>query len=189
MKKLLTILCLVLLVSCSPPDVPSHRLVQNGGLTYEVGSNDPYTGVSSTSNQDGQLERKKEYEKGIELSDTTFDYYDNGQLWSQENYKYGKREGLCEKFYENGQLFDRENYKNGNKDGLSETFYDNGQLYYKVNYKNGERDGLSETFYKNGQLSKTEEWKDGEYDGLWEYFDEDGNLTKTKEYKDGELIE
>ena len=48
MKQLLTILCLVLLVSCSdepppeptpevPYEVPSHRLVNNGGMTYETG--------------------------------------------------------------------------------------------------------------------------------------------------------
>ncbi len=37
MKKLLTILCLVLLVSCSPPpEVPSNQLVERQGVTYQV---------------------------------------------------------------------------------------------------------------------------------------------------------
>ena len=164
--RLLTILCLVLLSSCSPPpDVPSHRLVQDGGVTYEVGSNNPYTGVSSTFDQDGQLERKKEYENGIELSDTTFDYYDDGQLWIRENYKDGKR------------------------DGLMETFGENDQLSVRGNFKNGEFDGLLEYFGENGQLENRGNFKDGKLHGLVEYFDENGNLTKTEEYKDGELIE
>ena len=129
MKKLLTILCLVLLSSCSPPpDVPSHRLVQDGGVTYEVGSNNPYTGVSSTFDQDGQLEGKKEYENGIELSDMSFEYDGNGQLLNRGNYRNGKRDGLWEEFHDNGQLEFRENYIDGELDGLQEDFDEEGNL-------------------------------------------------------------
>ena len=31
-------------------------------------------------------------------------YHNNGQLWSTENYKDGKLDGLWEEFHENGQL-------------------------------------------------------------------------------------
>ena len=190
MKKLLTTLCLVLLVSCSPPDVPSHRLVQNGGLTYEVGSNDPYTGVSSTSNQDGQLGRKKEYEKGIELSDTIFIYHDNGQLWTQENYKKGERHGLQEWLYENGQLDYRENWKDGKEDGLFEGYHENGQLRSRENYKDGELDGLQEGYHENGQLVERRNYKNGKKDGLWEKYNKyNGDILKTEEYKNGVLQE
>ena len=138
MKRLLTILCLVLLSSCSQPDIPSHRLVQNGGLTYEVGSNNPYTGVSSTFDQDGQLERKKEYENGIELSDTIFGYHENGQLAFRGNLVDGKPEGLAETFRVNGQLQGRENYKNGKEDGLWEEFDEDGNLTRTQTFRNGE---------------------------------------------------
>ncbi|SVE32657.1 uncharacterized protein METZ01_LOCUS485511, partial [marine metagenome] len=46
MKQLLTILCLVLLVSCSPPpEVPSDKLVERQGITYEINSTTPFTGI------------------------------------------------------------------------------------------------------------------------------------------------
>ena len=78
MKKLLTILCLVLLVSCSltlPPEVlygaPSHRLINNGGMTFEIGSNDPFTGI-------------------------TIEYRENSQIKEKITYKNGKKDGLSE---------------------------------------------------------------------------------------------
>ena len=45
MKKLLTILCLVLLVSCSN-EVPDDQLVERQGVTYQVNSEKPFTGIS-----------------------------------------------------------------------------------------------------------------------------------------------
>ena len=96
MKKILTILCLVLLVSCSdqpppepPPEVlhevPSHRLINNGGMTFEIGSNDPFTGISIEYHENGQPEEKIHYKNGKEVSNTSFSYYENGQLKEKEN--------------------------------------------------------------------------------------------------------
>ncbi len=45
MKQLLTILCLVLLVSCSN-EVPDDQLVERQGVTYQVNSEKPFTGIS-----------------------------------------------------------------------------------------------------------------------------------------------
>ena len=45
MKKLLTTLCLVLLVSCSN-EVPDDQLVERQGATYQVNSEKPFTGIS-----------------------------------------------------------------------------------------------------------------------------------------------
>jgi Uncharacterized protein conserved in bacteria len=85
MKKFLTLLCLVLLVSCSN-EVPSDKLVERQGITYEVNSDKPFTGSSVS-------------------------YYQNGQLEFRKNYKDGKVDGLEEWFYENGQLSSQVNLK------------------------------------------------------------------------------
>ena len=136
MKHLLTIFCLVLLVSCSK-EVPSDKLVFRNGFIYEINSTVPFTGSS-------------------------VDYHDNGQLSSKGNYKDGKRDGLVEGFHENGQLRYRRNFKDGELDGLFEWFHKNGQLRFRGNYKNGKREGLWESFDEEGNLTKTKEYKNGE---------------------------
>ena len=70
MKKLLTILCLVLLVSCSN-EVPSHRLIEMGSVIFEIGSNDPFTGVS-IGYENGILTERTNYKNGKEVSKTMF---------------------------------------------------------------------------------------------------------------------
>jgi antitoxin component YwqK of YwqJK toxin-antitoxin module len=86
MKKLLTILCLVFLSSCSQepevvqePEVITGPFLFRDGVTYHQDTNEPITG-------------------------TVVSFYDNGQLRWRENYKDGNRDGLSERFYENGQL-------------------------------------------------------------------------------------
>ena len=103
----LTILCLVLLSSCSL-DVPIDKLVERNGITYYINSNTPFTGSSVS-------------------------YFENGQLEIKGNYKDGKRDGLWEGFHDNGQLKNRENYKDGKPtslNGLREYFDRNGNREY-----------------------------------------------------------
>jgi|TARA_B100001971_G_scaffold89984_1_gene82987 antitoxin component YwqK of YwqJK toxin-antitoxin module len=69
MKQLLTILCLVLLVSCSDNKVDEFY--------YDS----------------GQLEQRRTYEGDKELTEY---FYKNGQLQRRENYKNGKMDGLQE---------------------------------------------------------------------------------------------
>ena len=118
MKKLLTILCLVLLVSCSkepPPEVPSHRLINKGGMTFEIGSNDPFTGVSIEYHENGQLKEKINHKDGKEVSTTEFYYHENGQLKERGYFKGGKEDGMWEGFEENGQIEFTSYYINGKK--------------------------------------------------------------------------
>ncbi len=58
MKKLLTILGLVLLVSCSN-EVPSDKLVERNGITYEVNSTTPFTGSSVGYHDNSQLKERE----------------------------------------------------------------------------------------------------------------------------------
>jgi antitoxin component YwqK of YwqJK toxin-antitoxin module len=207
MKKLLTILCLVLLVSCSN-EVPSHRLIENGGVTFEIDSNDPFTGVSTEYHENGQPEEKTYYKNGKKVSKTRFDYYENGQLISIENYKNELLEGLHEDFYENGKLMTRGNYKDGKIDGLWEYFDEEGNLIGTKEYKWKEipsdqlveREGIryefnsqtpftgsSVDYRDNGQGFWKQNYKDGKLNGLREFFDEDGQLNWRENYKDGKL--
>ena len=111
MKKLLTILCLVLLVSCSN-DVPSDKLVYRNGLTYEVDSTTPFTGISVRYYEGNYLEYRKNYKDGKE--DGPYEsYHENSELWMRGNFKDGKYDGLWEYFDDERNLTKAENYKDG----------------------------------------------------------------------------
>ena len=161
MKNVLTILCLVLLVSCSPPpEVPTDKLVERQGITYQVNSEKPFTGTSVEHYLDTII--KDQFEERVLLKRTT--------------YKDGVIDGLYESFHPNGQTGVRENYKLGLEHGLHEMFYKNGQLQETGNFKDGEIDGLHEWFNENGQLSITKNYKNGKEEGLYEEYYENGEL-------------
>ena len=112
MKKLLPVLFILIITSCSK-EVPSDQLVVRDGIYYEVNSQTPFSG-------------------------TSVKYYENGQLGMRENYKDGKEEGIFEYYYENGQLNRKSTYKNGKEDGLEESYSQNGELQYSTCFQKSE---------------------------------------------------
>ena len=100
MKKTLTILCLVLLSSCSQePEVLTGPFVTRDGVKYDQNINEPVTGIEVV-------------------------FHENGQLSERLNYKDDERDGLYESFDENGQLEGRRSYK----DDEIKYFDENGNL-------------------------------------------------------------
>ena len=98
MKKLLTILCLVLLSSYSySKEISRDQLVNRDGVYYEVNSTTPFTG-------------------------SVGDYYDNGQLKEKQNFKDGERDGPYESFNWDGPLKETRNYKYGKLEGPYEVY-------------------------------------------------------------------
>ena len=160
MSKILLILCLVFLVSCSQKEVTSDQIVEKQELVYEVNSTTPFTGV-------------------------IVDYHDNGELWSSINYKDGKREGLYETYYANGQLQVKETYKNDLQHGEFLLFYENGQVWLKGTFKYGLEQGEFLNFHENGQLSVRDYRKYGKVEGLYEIYYDNGQLKEKGSYEDG----
>ncbi len=73
----------------------------------------------------------------FKLTGAARDWYKNGQLRCEYNFKNGKAKGIFRDWYENGQPMYEYNYKNGKKEGISRDWYSDGQLEYERNYKNG----------------------------------------------------
>ena len=120
MKKLSVLLCIFLLSACAPSEVPSDKLLERNGIKYEINSQIPFTGVSTT-------------------------YHENGQLKYKVTYKNGELNGLRERYYENGQLRWKNNTKDGMRSGLSEFYYINGQEedFSPLCYKNDQKVDIS----------------------------------------------
>lgn len=106
MGRLLPLVFLVLVISCSETNetvekwivrkepeelVPIHRLVEQGGITFEVGSNLPFTG-KSIEYRDGAVYKRQEYVGG-RLSGESSIFSKNGELATQGRFKGGKPDG------------------------------------------------------------------------------------------------
>ena len=185
MKKLLTILCLVLLSSYSY----SKEVIPEGETGSSKGP--PKAGTVTKKGPVGEMNRfdsskgpQRVYKyKAVRGSSSRphEKFYENGQLEQRGNLKNKEPDGLWEWFHKNGQLELRRTYNNGEIDGLWEGYYENGQLQLRGNFKDGKLDGPYETFHDNGQLEQRGNYKNGKMDGLREYFDKDGNLIGTDE--------
>jgi antitoxin component YwqK of YwqJK toxin-antitoxin module len=121
MRYLILSLSLLILTSCShaiAPEVPEvlevsqDKLIKRDGVTYQVDSDEPFTGHAVRFHENGKLEYKTDY-------------------------KEGKKNGLSEWYWENGILGQRGNLENDKKNGLVELFDQNGNLIRSVIYKDG----------------------------------------------------
>ena len=116
MKKLLTILCLVLLSSYSY----SKEAIPEGETGSRKGP--PKAGAVTKKGPEGEMNRFDSSKGPLQV----YKGVREGSHYKQRPY---------EKFYENGQLEQRGNYKNGKMDGLREYFDKDGNLTGTKEYK------------------------------------------------------
>ena len=141
MKKLLLLLFLIPLISCTEDGTGEKGvplLQERNGIQYEVNSEVGFTG------------------KYVE-------YFKNGQKLIEKDYKNGKLEGLVTEWHENRQKKSEIKSKNGKVvDGLLIEWHENGQKRSEANWKNGDFDGVVTFWDKEGDVTETETYKDGE---------------------------
>ena len=204
MKKLLPILFVLIITSCSK-EVPSDQLVERDGVYYEVNSQTGFTGTSISYYENGQLEEKRNYKNGKRHGNQEM-YFENGQLESKEEYKDGLIiDGIYESYEKNGQLFNKSTYKNHklvyretyisgqliaimtvNEDRSWEhKYYYDDRLYQINTYDKDNEKLVTEEYYENGQLESKENWKDGQLHGPRESYSQNGELEKQSCYKEG----
>ena len=93
------------------------------------------------------------------------EWYENGQLRFEYNFKDGEWDGLQREWYKNGQLRFEYPYKDGEWDGLQRAWKENGQLLYEWNNK----DAAVDPYSMNGQLESRGPHKDGKHAGEVEF--------------------
>jgi antitoxin component YwqK of YwqJK toxin-antitoxin module len=108
MKKLLPILCVLIIGSCSQEikEITADRTVQIDGLTYEVNSQTPFTGKETSVHSNGKLKSEFSYKNG-KRHGPFFTNHENGKVYRMGNYKEGKWHGLLTFFNEDGLMTDR----------------------------------------------------------------------------------
>ena len=77
-------------------------------------------------------------EKPLEKMKMVREYYEGGQISSEENFKDGKEDCKYTFYWENGEIRGEENYKDGKLDGKRTLYHKNGQKEWEETYKDGE---------------------------------------------------
>lgn len=147
MKKLFSILFLFILIGCSQTDIPSHLLVDNGGVFYESDSKKPFNGTS-IENKDGMPFKRTYFSDG--LITKVEEYYSSGST-----FRTLVKEG--DEFI--AIVFDEEGNDISNK--LNIFYHSNGSIKQKGQYTNGRKDGPWETYSLDGDLISREYWAKG----------------------------
>ena len=141
MKKLLS-LVLLILIGCSEPEPLNYELLEErDGVHYRKDTNKIYSGP-------------------------VINLWKNGQIQGEGTMK---EDGPWKSYFENGQLQLESTNKDGKPDGPLKTYYENGQLQREGTNKDGKPDGLWKVYDINGQLRKEGTYKDGELIDVKEY--------------------
>jgi antitoxin component YwqK of YwqJK toxin-antitoxin module len=187
MKKLLPILFVLIITSCSK-EVGEDQVYERNGMTYEVNSRKLFSGKLVTNWWDNSLpETIVTYKKGMRNGSRVM-YYRNGQLRQETFYKDGERICGHEQYHENSQLSVKRT------PNLYEQFSENGKLLIRKPYKNRKQHGLHEWYHENGELKEKRMYKDGLiYDedlkkplnGTTVSFHDNGNIDQKITIEDG----
>ncbi|MGI9199812.1 MAG: toxin-antitoxin system YwqK family antitoxin [Woeseiaceae bacterium] len=155
--------------------ISPDRIVVKDFLVYQVGSNDPYTGLVISTRYDGSKDYEEHYVSGqlhgartswdrgdIRISETTYVsgaktgpesfWYSNGQIMAVTNMLNGGRHGTSTRWCKDGQKRFEWSYADNMKNGLQVAWYPNGQKQSESIYKNDRASGRLTRWYENGQL-------------------------------------
>ena len=97
---------------------------------------------------------------------TREDYYEDGNLKSIYPYnESGLLDGLVKQYYADGKIKVEAEYKNNVREGIYKNYYENGNLMLLFNYKDGKTDGICKRYYRSGSLMLEQNYTSGDRDG------------------------
>ncbi|UTW68029.1 hypothetical protein KFE94_07920 [bacterium SCSIO 12643] len=98
----------------------------------------------------------------------------------------GVKQGKWKEYYTDGQLRGEGEYKDGARIGPWKFYHANGKLEQKGKYrKGGKPHGLWVWYYENGATKREETYINGKEDGELVEYDEEGEILKQGEYIEG----
>lgn len=128
MNKVITLLFLILLISCQT-DV---RQIQNKSSENPKGN--LKHGEVKTYDKRNQLHTIINYDQGKKHGKSYIYYKGTDQVMLEMNYDQGKRSGVSKKYYENGQIYAITPYKDDMVEGLRKLYYRNGNKKAEIPY-------------------------------------------------------
>ncbi len=129
--------------------------------------------------ENGRLHRTITRDAKNNLQGLYKEFYADGSIGMEANYKDDLLDGICKTYYHDGKIAEYAEYKEGMRNGLAITYYDNAT-----------HDVKTESYYRNDTLIRAQYsyFPSGSLDDLYTY-DEQGNITYYADYlPDGKMV-
>jgi len=109
-----------------------------------------------------------------------------GELLEEGQYAEGDLQGLI-KIYDNGTLFSEQEYKQGKKAGVYREYYPTGEVSQVSAWVEGKLTGTVQVFYKSGKLKETYTLDNGLLTGTKSIYEPDGKILAEESYMQNQL--
>ena len=102
-------------------------------------------------------------------------WWGNGQVYSEGNYTYGKKQGKFSWWYESGKLKETRFWNDDKPAGITTQWFENGKKFAEGSYKKGMLHGQLIWWYEDGQKKEEVNFLQGERDGFaWWWYPDGG---------------
>lgn len=116
------------------------------------------------------------------------EYYENGVLASEIEYKEELRNGKSIVYYPNGNIKQEGYFVDDKEHGLFKEYYETGRLATEAYFKNGKQDGELKGYHENGLLETIQYFKDGVPDSTFESYYSNGQLEMLASKEKGKTL-
>ncbi len=120
--------------------------------------------------------------------DVRKEYYEDGALWAEMEYKNNVRNGKSIVYYPNGNIQQEGFYIDDKEEGLFKEYYETGELKREANLKNGVQDGVLKAYYKDGSLQTIQFFNNGLPDSTFKSFYSNGQLEMEASKEKGKTL-
>ena len=135
--------------------------------------------------KNGRLKSQIQYRSGKEHGVSRYYHEVYGSMIMEAHMKNGKKEGEYTRFYFNGKKEYQATYTNDILNGLERSWTKEGQLVSETHFKDGKKEGPHAAWYENGVLMAKGAFKNDLEDGVWNIFDTRGFLIGEATFKEG----
>ena len=85
------------------------------------------------------------------------EFFENGKVYFECEFKNGLRNGICKIYFENGKVSIEKFYKDGMLEGKARVFHPTGRLYKELSYVDDIQDGKEVKYYPDGKVVESAE--------------------------------
>jgi antitoxin component YwqK of YwqJK toxin-antitoxin module len=122
-----------------------------------------------------------------QVKDSVWTYYSNfdGSVRIREPYLEGKLNGVSQNYYPDGVISEEVEWKENVKDGAWTQYYKNGNPRLSGHYKDGLLQGSYEVYFSDNTIEIRGIYLDNLSNGTWRFYDESGKEVYVLEYVNG----